>query len=183
MLQTVSKQLDSMTRPLMLEDKLLLEVEEIVNTTEEEEEIAEAGDELEDSDFKIENKEDKEPEEIEPETELECAVDELEDNASNGDLELVDDELEKLRVEEGEDVEEDNFELLVDDGEELLVVEDPMLAEELLHMSTEEHTSTCLQFLRAVVVVAVLSIRVAALPRIVVVVPSSPVAVVVSSEH
>jgi len=60
-----------------------------------------------------------------------------------------------------------------------------MLAEELLHTSTEEHTSTCLQFLRAVVVVvgAVLSILVAALPRIVVVVPSSPLAVVVSSEH
>ena len=61
-----------------------------------------------------------------------------------------------------------------------------MLAEELLHTSTEEHTSTCLQFLRAVVVGvvgAVLSILVAALPRIVVVVPSSPLAVVVSSEH
>jgi hypothetical protein len=52
-------------------------------------------------------------------------------------------------------------------------------------MSTEEHTSTCLQFLRPVVVAvgAVLSILVAALPRIVVVVPSSAVAVVVSSEH
>ena len=180
MLQTVSKQLDSMTRPL--EDELLLEV----GGTEEEEEIAEARDEVEDSDFKIDNKEDKEPEEIEPATELECAEDELEDTDSNCDLELVNDELDKLRVEEREDVEEDNFELLVNDVEELLVVEDPMLAEELLHTSTEEHTSTCLQFLRAVVVGvvgAVLSILVAALPRIVVVVPSSPVVVVVSSEH
>jgi len=179
-LQTVSKQLDSMTRPL--EDELLLEV----GGTEEEEEIAEARDEVEDSDFKIDNKEDKEPEEIEPATELECAEDELEDKDSNCELELVDNELDKLRVEEGEDVEEDNFELLVNDGEELIVVEDPMLAEELLHTSTEEHTSTCLQFLRTVVVVvvgAVLSILVAALPRIVVVVPSSPVVVVVSSEH
>jgi hypothetical protein len=180
-LQTVSKQLDSMTRPLMLEDKLLLEVEEIVNATEEEEEITEAGDELGDSDFKTDNKEDEEPEEIELATELECAEDELEDKDFKGELELVDNELEKLRVEEVE--EEDNFELLVGDGAELLVVEDPMLGEELLHMSTEEQTSTCLQFLRAVVVVAVLSILVAALPRIVVVVPSSPVAVVVSSEH
>ena len=99
MLQTVSKQLDSMTRPL--EDKLLLEGEETVNATEEEEEIAEARDEVEDSDFKlIDNKEDEEPEEIEPATELECAEDELEDKDSNCELELVDNELDKLRVEE-----------------------------------------------------------------------------------
>lgn len=98
MLQTVSKQLDSMTRPL--EDKLLLEVEETVNATEEEEEIAEVRDEVEDSDFKIDNKEDEEPEEIEPATELECAEDELEDEDSNCELELVDNELDKLRVEE-----------------------------------------------------------------------------------
>jgi len=95
-LQIVSKQLDSMT---MLEDKLLLEVEEITET----------GDELEESDFEIDNKEDKELEEIGPATELECAEDELEDRDSNSELELVDDE--KLRIEEGEDV-EDNFELL-----------------------------------------------------------------------
>jgi len=180
-LQTVSKQLDSKTRPLMLEDKLLSEVD----TTEEEEEIAEAWDELEDSDFKIDNKEDEEPEETEHVMELECAEDELEDQDSNSELELEEGEFEKLSVEEGEDIEEDNFELLVSGDEELLVVEDPVLIEELLHTSTEEHTSTCLQFLR-VVVVAVLSIAPAVMANAVVVaaLPRIPVvAVVVSSEH
>jgi len=69
-------------------------LEEIVDTTEEEEEIAEDMDELA--------------------LKLECAEDELEEKDSNFDMELEDGEFEKLRVED-----EDNFELLGDDGEEL----------------------------------------------------------------
>ena len=173
----------------MLEDRLASEVidevkelgvEEIVDKTEEEE-IAEAWVELEDSDLKIDKMlDEEEPEEIE--LEINFAEDELEDKGSDIELELV--------VEEGEDMEEDNLELLLTDDEELHAVDDLVLIEEPLHTSTEEHTFTRLQFLRVVVVVAVLipvivptAVLVAALPRIAVVAPSSTVAVVVSSEH
>ena len=173
----------------MLEDRLASEVidevkelgvEEIVDKTEEEE-IAEAWVELEDSDLKIDKMlDEEEPEEIE--LEINFAEDELEDKGSDIELELV--------VEKGEDMEEDNLELLLTDDEELHAVDDLVLIEEPLHTSTEEHTFTRLQFLRVVVVVAVLipvivpiAVVVAALPRIAVVAPSSTVAVVVSSEH
>jgi len=173
----------------VLEDRLASEVidevkelgvEEIVDKTEEEE-IAEAWVELEDSDLKIDKMlDEEEPEEIE--LEINFAEDELEDKGSDIELELV--------VEEGEDMEEDNLELLLTDDEELHAVDDLVLIEEPLHTSTEEHTFTRLQFLRVVVVVAVLipvivpiAVVVAALPRIAVVAPSSTVAVVVSSEH
>lgn len=124
----------------------------------------------------------EEPEEIE--LEINFAGDELEDKGSDIELELV--------VEEGEDKEEDNLELLLNDDEELHAVDDPVLIEELLHTSTDEHTFTRLQFLRVVVVVVVAvlipvivptAVIVAALPRIAVGAPSSTVAVVVSSEH
>ena len=173
----------------MLEDRLASEVidevrelgiEEVVDKTEEEE-IAEAWVELEDSDFKIDKMLDEEkPEEIE--LEINFAEDELEDKGSDIELELV--------VEEGEDMEEDNLELLLTDDEELHAVDDLVLIEEPLHTSTEEHTFTRLQFLRVVVVVAVLipvivptAVVVTALPRMAVVAPSSAVAVIVSPEH
>jgi len=85
----------------------------------------------------------------------------------------------------------------VEEHEVLLEVEDPVKPEELLQTSIVEQTSTSLQFLNAVVVVALLpiilakdpaaAVVVAALPRASVVASSpavaSVVAVAMSSEH